>query len=176
MNAQGLLDKIEDILEMGSKIPLSGGRVAVDADAIKQCIEDIRYDLPAEIQNYEIIACRHDPGQNVQIRSRVLPQESNYLNEVPDCSYENILCKKKLLFGGETWEYEFYIQKDDGSEEILQHDRIRKSAASSNDGSRDSYLNEIGSFILEKDEEKTRRAMEQYLSAEETAAQLFTIA
>ena len=59
MNAQGLLDKIEDILEMGSKIPLSG-KVAVDADAIKQCIEDIRYDLPAEIQKAQEIVSHHN--------------------------------------------------------------------------------------------------------------------
>ncbi len=60
MNVQGLLDKIEDTLETGSKIPLSGGKVAVDADVIKQCVEDIRYDLPIEIEKAQEVVAHHN--------------------------------------------------------------------------------------------------------------------
>ena len=59
MNVQALLDKIEDIIATGSKIPLSN-KVAVDADAIKQCIEDIRYDLPIEIDKAREIVAHHN--------------------------------------------------------------------------------------------------------------------
>ncbi len=59
MNIQGLLDKIEDTLEMGSKIPLSG-KIAVDAEAIKQCVEDIRYDLPIELEKAQEIVSHHN--------------------------------------------------------------------------------------------------------------------
>ena len=54
MNAQGLLDKIEDILEMGSKIPLSG-KVAVDAEQIKKCIEDVLYLKTVDAEDAEKI-------------------------------------------------------------------------------------------------------------------------
>lgn len=60
MNVQGLLDKIEDTLETGSKIPLSGGKVAVDAETIKQCVEDIRYDLPIEIEKAQEVVAHHN--------------------------------------------------------------------------------------------------------------------
>ncbi len=60
MNVQGLLDKIEDTLETGNKIPLSGGKVAVDADVIKQCVEDIRYDLPIEIEKAQEVVAHHN--------------------------------------------------------------------------------------------------------------------
>ena len=45
MNVQGLLDKIEDTIDMGSKIPLSG-KVAVDAETIKQAGERLTPRLP----------------------------------------------------------------------------------------------------------------------------------
>ena len=60
MNVQGLLDKIEDTLETSSKIPLSGGKVAVDAEIIKQCVEDIRYDLPIEIEKAQEVVAHHN--------------------------------------------------------------------------------------------------------------------
>ncbi len=60
MNVQGLLDKIEDTLETGSRLPLSGGKVAVDAEVIKQCVEDIRYDLPIEIEKAQEIVAHHN--------------------------------------------------------------------------------------------------------------------
>ena len=59
MNVQGFLDKIEDTIDMGSKIPLSG-KVAVDADAIKQCVEDIRYDLPIELEKAQEVVAHHN--------------------------------------------------------------------------------------------------------------------
>ena len=59
MNVQGLLDKIEDTIDMGSKIPLSG-KVAVDAETIKQCIEDIRYDLPIELEKAQEVVAHHN--------------------------------------------------------------------------------------------------------------------
>lgn len=49
MNVQGLLDKIEDLIDQGNKLPVVG-KVLVDGDEIKETIEAIRYDLPAEIQ------------------------------------------------------------------------------------------------------------------------------
>ncbi len=60
MNVQGLLDKIEDTLETGNRLPLSGGKVAVDAEVIKQCVEDIRYDLPIEIEKAQEIVSHHN--------------------------------------------------------------------------------------------------------------------
>ncbi|MEE1012611.1 MAG: ATPase, partial [Acutalibacteraceae bacterium] len=60
MNIENLLDQIEDILEAGSKVPLSS-KIAVDANAIKRAIEDIRLNLPNEItQARAIVADRNN--------------------------------------------------------------------------------------------------------------------
>lgn len=60
MSIESLLDQIEDILEAGSKVPLSS-KVGVDAKAIRTAIEDIRLSLPNEVtQARAIVADRNN--------------------------------------------------------------------------------------------------------------------
>ncbi len=60
MNIETLLDQIEDILDSGSKVPLSS-KIGVDAAAIRTAIEDIRLNLPNEItQARAIVADRNN--------------------------------------------------------------------------------------------------------------------
>ncbi len=60
MNIENLLDQIEDILEAGTKVPLSS-KIGVDANAIRTAIEDIRLNLPNEItQARAIVADRNN--------------------------------------------------------------------------------------------------------------------
>lgn len=60
MNIESLLDQIEDIIEAGSKVPLSS-KIGVDANAIRAAIEDIRLNLPSEItQARAILADRNN--------------------------------------------------------------------------------------------------------------------
>ena len=54
MNTDQLLNQIEDIIDSGSKT-LRGGKVAVDAEAIRTAIDEIRAGLPKEIQQAKII-------------------------------------------------------------------------------------------------------------------------
>ena len=60
MNIESLLDQIEDIIDSGSKVPLSS-KIGVDAAAIRTAIEDIRLNLPGEItQARAIVADRNN--------------------------------------------------------------------------------------------------------------------
>ncbi len=45
-----LLEQIEDILESGVNIPLTGGKCLVDRDAILEIVQDIRLKLPDDIK------------------------------------------------------------------------------------------------------------------------------
>ena len=54
MNVQGTLDLIEEVLDNGSNIPFSS-KIAVDVDAIRTYIKDIRLDLPVEIEKAQEI-------------------------------------------------------------------------------------------------------------------------
>ena len=55
MNVNELLDIIEDTLEEGTSIPLSGGKRVVDVDKIRDYLDDIRLNLPGEIRQAKTI-------------------------------------------------------------------------------------------------------------------------
>ena len=61
MNVNELLDTIEDALEEGTSIPLSGGKRMVDVDKIRDYLDDIRLNLPSEIRQAKGIV--NDRGQ-----------------------------------------------------------------------------------------------------------------
>ena len=49
MNVEDLLNQIEDILEEGKGTLMGGGKVKVDAEAIRSIISDIRINMPDEV-------------------------------------------------------------------------------------------------------------------------------
>lgn len=61
MNVNELLDTIEDTLEEGASIPLSGGKRVVDVDKIRDYLDEIRLNLPGEIRQAKGIV--NDRGQ-----------------------------------------------------------------------------------------------------------------
>ena len=56
MNVNELLDTIEETLEEGTSIPLSGGKRMVDVDVIRDYLDEIRLNLPGEIRQAKQIA------------------------------------------------------------------------------------------------------------------------
>ncbi len=48
-NIENLLANLEEILEEGMGVPLSGGKRMVDIDAARDVIDEIRDNLPNEI-------------------------------------------------------------------------------------------------------------------------------
>ena len=54
MNTDQLLNQIEDILDGGAKT-LRGGKIAVDAESVRNTIDEIRAGLPKEIAQAKII-------------------------------------------------------------------------------------------------------------------------
>jgi hypothetical protein len=55
MNIDELLDQIEDVLESGKNMPFSS-KALINVEEIKTCIEDIRMNLPSEINQAKAIA------------------------------------------------------------------------------------------------------------------------
>ena len=55
MNIEEILDALEDMLEEAWSIPLSGNKCVVDANKIKQLLEDIRLNMPGEIKQAKLI-------------------------------------------------------------------------------------------------------------------------
>ena len=50
MSIDELLDMMDEVLDRAVNLPLTGGRSAVDADKLRDIIDDIRLNLPVEIK------------------------------------------------------------------------------------------------------------------------------
>ena len=55
MNVEDILEQIDDILDEAWAMPLSGGKIVVDAERIRKLIDSIRGNLPAEIRQARAI-------------------------------------------------------------------------------------------------------------------------
>jgi len=55
MNVNELLDTIEDALEEGANVPLSGGKRIVDVEPIRDYLDEVRAALPGELRQAQQI-------------------------------------------------------------------------------------------------------------------------
>lgn len=55
MNIDQVLDAMDELLDKAWNFPLSGGRCVVDADKVRDLIDDIRVNLPNEIKQAQAI-------------------------------------------------------------------------------------------------------------------------
>lgn len=55
MNIDQVLDALDELLDNSWSLPLSGGRCVVDADKVRDLIDDIRINLPTEIKQAQAI-------------------------------------------------------------------------------------------------------------------------
>lgn len=55
MNIDDVLDVMDELLDKSWSLPLSGGRCVVDADKVRDLIDDIRINMPTEIKQAQSI-------------------------------------------------------------------------------------------------------------------------
>lgn len=55
MNVEEVLDMMDELLDKSWSLPLSGGRCVVDAEKVRDFIDDIRINLPTEIKQAKAI-------------------------------------------------------------------------------------------------------------------------
>lgn len=61
MNIEENLDQLEELIDRSWSLPLTGGRCVVDADKVRELLDDIRLNLPTEIrQAQSIVSDRTD--------------------------------------------------------------------------------------------------------------------
>ncbi len=61
MNIEEILDALDELIDSSWSLPLSGGKCVVDAEKVRDYIDDIRLNLPSEIkQAKNIVADRND--------------------------------------------------------------------------------------------------------------------
>ncbi len=55
MNVEELLGQIDDMVDKAWDVPLSGGKCMIDADHLRDIIDDIRANLPSEIRQAQTV-------------------------------------------------------------------------------------------------------------------------
>lgn len=55
MNIEEILDQLDDLLDKAWSLPLSGGRCVVDAEKVRDLLDDVRLNLPTEIRQAKAI-------------------------------------------------------------------------------------------------------------------------
>lgn len=55
MSIDTVLDQLDELLDKSWNLPLSGGRCVVDADKVRDLIDDVRINLPTEIKQAQAI-------------------------------------------------------------------------------------------------------------------------
>ena len=55
MNIDEILDVVDELLDRAWSLPLSGGRCVVDAEKVRDLIDDVRLNLPGEIKQARAI-------------------------------------------------------------------------------------------------------------------------
>ena len=52
---EDLIDEMYDVLDKGWKLPLSGGKVFVDGEEVRQILDEIKEEIPAEVRKAKAI-------------------------------------------------------------------------------------------------------------------------
>lgn len=60
MNIEEILDMLDDLLDRAWTLPLSNGRCVVDAEKVRDLIDEIRLNLPSHIKNAKAIVENQD--------------------------------------------------------------------------------------------------------------------
>ncbi len=77
MNYEEIIEKMEDILEEGKPSLGGGGKIKVDGDALRQCIEELSSSIPAEmIQARKIVAQRREVFRDAQKEAGKIIEEA----------------------------------------------------------------------------------------------------
>ena len=85
MNVNELLDTIEDALEEGANVPLSGGKKIVDVEQIRDLLDEIRANLPGELrQAQQIVNDRAQIVETANAQAQVIVKKGGGKSPHPD--------------------------------------------------------------------------------------------
>lgn len=73
MSVDELLDTLDEMVDRSWSLPLSGGRCVLDAERVREIIDDIRLNLPAEVRQAKaIVADRSEIIKNARAESAAI--------------------------------------------------------------------------------------------------------
>ncbi len=92
VSLETMLEALEEILEEGMSVPLSGGKRVVDVDQARDIIDDIRINLPQEILQAKAIA-----QDKAQIMSKAHKEAEEIVRRAEERA-RHLIDKEEIVF------------------------------------------------------------------------------
>ena len=74
MNIEEILDLLDELLDRSWNLPLSGGRCVVDAEKVRDLLDDVRLNMPTEIKQAKAIVAPTTSGSTARRMAKYRPQ------------------------------------------------------------------------------------------------------
>lgn len=141
MNIEQILDVMDEMLDKSWGLPLSGGRTVVDAEKVRDLIDDIRINLPSEIRQAQaIVADRGEILKSAKLESEEIIRKAEQRSKV-------LINQEAIVKAAEKRAAEIMTQA------AMKSKEIRHAAQEFSDG------------ILKSSEESLARAVSELRSA-----------
>ena len=114
MNIDEILDVIDELLDRSWSLPLSGGRCVVDADKVRDLIDDIRLNIPSEIKQAKAIVA--DRAEIIDTAKK----EAEQIVRKAEERARNLVAQEEVVKAAQTKATEVLSQAQMKSREIRQ--------------------------------------------------------
>ena len=116
MNIDEILDVIDELLDRSWSLPLSGGRCVVDADKVRDLIDDIRLNIPSEIKQAKAIV-----SDRTDIISGAKKEAESIIRKAEDRA-RSLVAQEQVVKAAQAKASEILTQAQMKSREIRQAD------------------------------------------------------
>lgn len=130
--------------------------------------------VPHEIMDKAMIAYEGDREERLELKIRILPDEKEFHTEELRRVYQGIFICQKVLFEGESMEYQIYRTRPNGTVEKVKEGAVAGELASDSlKESRFASLNEMGLCLSMGEEAGLKKSMQEYLIKNAALEELF---
>lgn len=91
MNIEEILDVMDELLDRSWNLPLTGGRCVIDADKVRDMIDEVRLNLPGEIKQAKGIVA--DRGEIIAVAKR----EAELLVQKAEEHAKSLIAKEEIV-------------------------------------------------------------------------------
>lgn len=132
--------------------------------------------VPQEIMDKAMIDYEGNREDRLSLMVRILPDEKDFHREEMRRVYQGIFVCRKVLFEGETMEYQIFCRKPNGAMEKVKEGKAGCELASgSMKESRFACLNEMGLCLSMREEAGLKKSMKEYLVKNAALEELFPV-
>ena len=131
--------------------------------------------VPEDIMDKAMVEYIGRRDARPELLVRILPDEEQFHSEEMRRVYQGIYVKQKILFEGESMEYQIYDYKEGKRVLAAAGKATCDHKLDGKENSRFALLNEMGAAQSRKDEEAVKKAMENYLKKAAVLSELFPI-